>query len=411
MQRDMVSAENSDSEDSQLFVEYEHGNLTGEQITCPVGEPFRFGAARREASSAFPDDRTLRDRIAASLYGGALGDALGYEIEFDSWKRIRERFGKAGIQDLVLRQGKARVSDDTQMTLFTAEGIGLGFFRAEEKGIGAAVEYYVYQAYLVWMETQGIGMSSLWDPVSRLKDVPEMNCRRAPGNTCLSALGSGEMGTIEQPINRSKGCGGVMRTAPMGFIRLRANNRDPFGPALVNGAKAAAITHGHPLGWLPGGILADIIDRCLYETYGSLKEIVQASLAAAVSIYAEYPQSDELAQLIRKAIDLADRPRKDAADSTAEDEAAIRSLGEGWVGDEALAIAIYAALRYEHDLKRALLAAVNHDGDSDSTGAVTGNILGAYLGMEAIPADWLSQLELRKEIEEIADMMIRVIRS
>jgi hypothetical protein len=47
--------------------------------------------------------------------------------------------------------------------------------------------------------------------------------------------------------------------------------------------------------------------------------------------------------------------------------------------------------------------AVNHDGDSDSTAAIAGNLLGAALGVEAIPQRWLSALEARRVIAEVAD--------
>ena len=71
------------------------------------------------------------------------------------------------------------------------------------------------------------------------------------------------------------------------------------------------------------------------------------------------------------------------ANSDAEPETAIRKLGEGWVAEEALAIALYCALK-EPNPRKALQMAVNHDGDSDSTGAVCGNIMGAIYGYEAM---------------------------
>ena len=82
---------------------------------------------------------------------------------------------------------------------------------------------------------------------------------------------------------------------------------------------------------------------------------------------------------------------------------AIRQLGEGWVAEEALAIAVYCALKYEDDFNRALIASVNHDGDSDSTGALTGNLLGARLGLSGIPAKYLEHLECKSVILELAD--------
>ena len=349
------------------------------------------------------DTQFVRDHIASCLYGGALGDALGYAIEFDSWKTIQAKYGPCGIQAPELDGGKARVSDDTQMTLFTAEGIGYGFFRAAERGIGADAEHYIYQSYLCWLQTQGYPAESLWSQVSRLKANPDMNHRRAPGNTCLSALRSGKMGTLDEPINNSKGCGGVMRTAPLGFLRCAWNGKNPYGSPLLCGARAAAITHGHPLGWIPAGMLSDMVDRCLYEKYPSLKQLTEDSLAETVRTFADIPEIKPFEALIRRAIALSESPVETA------EEPVVRSLGGGWVGEEALAIAIYAVLRHPSNLKNALLAAVNHSGDSDSTGAIAGNILGAYLGMKAIPVDWTDKLELRDEMDEIADMMKRAI--
>ena len=76
---------------------------------------------------------------------------------------------------------------------------------------------------------------------------------------------------------------------------------------------------------------------------------------------------------------------------------------KGWVGDEALAIAVYCVLKYSGDIDNALIAAVNHNGDSDSTGAITGNIIGAQGGFSGIPAKYTEKLELRDLIIEVAD--------
>ena len=109
--------------------------------------------------------------------------------------------------------------------------------------------------------------------------------------------------------------------------------------------------------------------------------------------------------MILRAISLAVENKANGLDDSAVDEESVHSLGEGWVGDEALAIAIYAALRWDSDMKKCLRAAVNHRGDSDSTGAIAGNILGAYLGLEAIPKDWLADLEQTDVMEKLVDMM------
>ena len=102
-------------------------------------------------------------------------------------------------------------------------------------------------------------------------------------------------------------------------------------------------------------------------------------------------------KLIRKAMALA-------AGDTADLDA-IHQLGEGWVGDEALAIAIYCALKHADNFDQALIAAVNHKGDSDSTGAITGNILGAYLGLAGIPEKYRKDLELADVLMALADAL------
>jgi ADP-ribosylglycohydrolase len=79
----------------------------------------------------------------------------------------------------------------------------------------------------------------------------------------------------------------------------------------------------------------------------------------------------------------------------------VESLGAGWVGEEALAISLYCALS-ARNFEHGVLLAVNHSGDSDSPGAITGNILGAALGVDSIPERWLAVLELRGVIEQIA---------
>jgi ADP-ribosylglycohydrolase len=94
-----------------------------------------------------------------------------------------------------------------------------------------------------------------------------------------------------------------------------------------------------------------------------------------------------------------------AAEENWSPEQVFGFLGEGWVGDEALIIAVYCVLKYPDSIEDCLSAAVTHDGDSDSTGAIAGNILGAWLGEDAIPADWLEKLELREVIRGLADQL------
>ena len=345
------------------------------------------------------------DKIRGSLIGGAAGDALGYAVEFDSEDRIFARYGSGGIRAYALDpvSGKARISDDTQMTLFTANGILFGDTRASLRGIGGQPSMYMLHAYKDWLRTQNVTFEKAQKDkmnthcISWLSDVPELYARRAPGNTCLSALAarSGDEGAdyIAHPLNQSKGCGGVMRVAPMGlkafpFVDIKTIDRE--------GAELAAITHGHSLGYLPAAVLTHMIHQSVYANEALTRlEIVQQARDTVAALFADDPYIGELTGLIDLAITLSQNQDSDLDN--------IHRLGEGWVGDEALAIAVYCALRYQNDFSAGIIAAVNHRGDSDSTGAITGNILGAWLGFDAIDERWKNHLELYDVILELAD--------
>ena len=339
----------------------------------------------------------MRDlnRFKGCLLGGAVGDALGYAVEFMREPQIFAQYGPGGITRYDLKQGKALISDDTQMTLFTAVGLLYGETHGEMPETREALRGAIRLAYLDWYQTQ----TQLPPPraerprVAWLSYFEELYHRRAPGNTCMLALGKGGCGTIESPINNSKGCGGVMRVAPIGLYYCDKEGRDEEADLL--GAEAAAITHGHALGYLPAAALVHIV-RILAS--GKQTEIKAAVVEAANSLCALFLEASELEYLLtlmRRAIELSEQSMSDLE--------AIHELGEGWVAEETLAIALYCALKYPHDFETAIIASVNHKGDSDSTGAVTGNILGAYLGADAIPDYYLEKLEMRDIIEEVAE--------
>ena len=107
---------------------------------------------------------SLQDRIRGSLVGGAIGDVLGYPVEFVySYKEIEQRYGFGGIKRLDTVQhwlpkeeqaGKAVISDDTQMTLYTANGL------LNAKRMGLSFKYCITSAYVEWNLTQARKKSS-----------------------------------------------------------------------------------------------------------------------------------------------------------------------------------------------------------------------------------------------------------
>ncbi|MDU4890123.1 MAG: ADP-ribosylglycohydrolase family protein [Clostridium sp.] len=346
--------------------------------------------------------RDKKELFAGCLLGGAIGDALGYPVEFMKYSKILEEFGAEGITELKINQekNKAIISDDTQMTLFTADGLIWAYERMRDRGSGSYTGSGIYQSYLRWYYTQtGVVIDEFWlkkQPHEEFRDDSnypksildhkELFERRTPGPSCLNALSSGEMGTIERPINNSKGCGGIMRVAPIGVF-LHKNPEEAFQV----GAEVAAITHGHPTGYLAAGTLA-----CIIAEFINGRTILE-SINSAIEILKGYSRHEETLKALEKAIDYAKDEEKTGYE-------VVKKLGQGWVAEEALAIAVYCALKNK-DFKSALIMAVNHDGDSDSTGAICGNILGAAYGRRFIPEEWIDKIELKEFMEELGDRL------
>jgi ADP-ribosylglycohydrolase len=319
------------------------------------------------------------------LLGGAVGDALGAPVEFMTLEEIRARFGPHGVTGLKDGTWPAgSITDDTQLTLFTAEGVLRAQVRGALKGI-VHPPTVVDHAYARWLHTQG-EKSPRWAEWNEdgydgwLVEVPELNHRRAPGRTCLSALSAERAGTTESPLNDSKGCGGVMRIAPVGLLAPRER-------AFELGVDVAALTHGHPSGHLAAGFLASVIAAIRDG------EQLDAALDAATVELERCDGRDETIGAITHARRLAH-----AGDPSAEQ---VERLGAGWTGEEALAIGLYAVLATRSYPESTVLAA-NHGGDSDSTAAIAGSLAGITYGEKAIPSEWLVKLELRDQIAEVA---------
>lgn len=366
------------------------------------------------------NNANLRDRIRGSLIGGAAGDALGYPVEFMSRKQILAKYGSKGITAFELSgNGKALISDDTQMTLFTANGLLFGVTRFCTHGIlGAGLKDFVRYAYMDWYETQTVVEDYAKYHYCWIRDIAELNARRAPGNTCMSALDAIKHHKDVQ--NNSKGCGGVMRVAPVGLMAAADEQvvvKDWSGKDVPRrtwekqeivrlGGDCAELTHKHPLGYLPAAYMADLIyyilmydGKITIPVFEQFLHDIEADCRNEYKNPNEQKALDELWLLIKKAIRLA-------KDFSVADEYAIPQLGEGWTGDEALAIALYCTLRHLDSFEDAISAAVNHDGDSDSTGAICGNIMGAIVGLNGIPNHFIEHLELKDLITDIADDLL-----
>lgn len=321
------------------------------------------------------------------ITGGAVGDALGYPVEFFSLNQIKRYYGKDGITNLVSGEyGKAEISDDTQMSFFTADGlikaIGPRFKSNEVPDMGI-----VHESYLDWLVTQTEEFVPKKSGKGWVQSIASLYEQRSPGDTCLKALKSGKYGTISKPINNSKGNGGVMRVAPAGLLYY--NNPKM---AFEVGARCAAITHGHPSGYLSAGVFSSLI---AFIVKG---ESLENAIDKSIKLLEKYNNNEEVKSAILKA--------KELAKSDISPEDAIKKIGGGWVAEEAVAIAVYCALKSPDNFEEAVKMAVNHDGDSDSTGAVTGNIMGLLLGEDSIPERWKNTVELSSELKMLASDLL-----
>jgi ADP-ribosylglycohydrolase len=340
---------------------------------------------QRELHSYRPADGSRRtiEHIAGCLLGGAVGDALGAGIRHFSLAQIEAQFGPAGVVDYVPIAGtRGTLSWYSQMSLFTAEGLIRAKRRGDAKGICDVVGV-VLHAYYRWLATQGeTPPSPVPVPTEAdgwLVSLAPLHTCRGPSQTVLAALRSGRRGTLTQQINHSKGAAAVARIAPVGLAGM--------GETFTLGAEIAALTHGHPTGYLAASCFAILLRQMM--TGDSLA----TALDAANTELRRTPGHEECLNAVTRARELAT--------SAPATPATVGQLGNGASATEALAIAVFCALKAD-DFAHGVRLAITHSGASDITGALTGQLLGALLGKQAIPQRWLDQLELRNEITELA---------
>ncbi|MDE6337533.1 MAG: ADP-ribosylglycohydrolase family protein, partial [Muribaculaceae bacterium] len=337
----------------------------------------------------------LQDKCRGSIVGGAVGDALGYEVEFMSLGAIHREYGQRGITRYSEnKEGVAQFSDDTQMTLFTLEGLMNGII-ATQAGKPEEILPYIAKSYLNWHKTQTVAPQI--QPDSWLSHIRTLWSRRAPGTTCMNALDNISNGV--GVYNNSKGCGGVMRVAPIGIFNAVHSNLYSYEDTAHLAGWAAEITHHHVASTFASALLATTVENCIHDETVSRLEF-EWIVDGGLSMMSKYFPGDDdklrkFCNLVKLAIELGkgDTPDGDA----------IRQLGEGWVGDEAIAIAIFCVMRHIDSFEDCIISAVNHDGDSDSTGAIAGNIIGAILGYSAIPRHFLDTLEIEPILLSAAD--------
>lgn len=332
------------------------------------------------------------------LLGGAVGDALGHPVESLTLDEIKNRFGADGIRNPIRSEvtGKALISDATQMTIFTVDGLLWADSRARNKGLYAYVPC-VFYAYQKWYFTQ-TGHFADKDYEFLLKgevlEWEELFVRRAPETATLDALAGSirsKYGTTRNRINSSQGCGAVVRTAPVGMYFLA----DPE-KAFQIGIETGALTHGHPDSYLTAGFFAETIALIL-----SGLELEQA-ITTALQTLKRKKEGKTSFELISRALA--------AATSDRDPKLVMEDLGDGWTGGEAMARGLYCALRHRDDFETAVCLAVNQNGNSSDPAAICGNLLGASLGSLEIPYPWIRDVELSDLMVHGSDKLLKAAK-
>jgi ADP-ribosylglycohydrolase len=303
---------------------------------------------------------TIKDRYQGCLVGLAVGDALGYQVEFDRLPEIAKKF-----PDGITFPEDGKYSDDTQMSICTAEALIAG---------GGNIDKFMEAlsaCFVSWYKAQ---------------DNPEMN--RAPGNTCMAACERLAFGTPwqESGIPDGIGSGTAMRSAPIGLYYM-----DDITTCVEYGIASAQVTHKHP-----SALCASVATALLTNMAMNMVPVgVWANELTTVTagIDKDFKEHVDLAgQLVAR------RAPPHVAMSH-------KFLGEAWVGYEATACALYCCMLCPGDFESAVKMAANTAGDSDTIACIVGAWMGAKHGIGGIPEEWVRKVEDSTKLIQLADRL------
>ena len=324
------------------------------------------------------------------LLGMAVGDAMGVTVDGKRYSQICEAYGPAGLLGYDLANGCAEISSYTQVAAFACNGMLLSIARGQT-GVDACVRY-VTQALKEWARAQHLPGAperrSCW-----LCHIPQMRKRKSMDARTLDSLTRDVLGTPQAPANQGDGPGTLTAAIPVGlFFHPERMQVDQIG---LLGARLVALTHGDPMTFLSGAVLAYAVAGIIQDPACPMEE--QFSQAAAVvqtQFGEQYPQAAKLRELIAQAAALS-------RDFSLEPHQAMERLCCETAA-QVLCGAVYAVLASQEDFDEAMIIAVNHSGKSAAVGAVTGAVLGAKLGEKALPEFYLDCLEGREMLRELA---------
>ena len=327
-------------------------------------------------------------RASGSIYGLALGDALGAPVEFMNVAEIVRNYPPAGPQQPAGQP--ILVTDDTQMML----AVGEALLQAGPPFTAARLEAPLRQTFVAWLIS------------------PDNN--RAPGISCLTACERLERGMpwLAATNANSKGCGANMRVAPVGLLPV---GKDGVTEAVQAGLAQfqAALTHGHPTALaasdLTSRAIAYLIEgRAPQELPPLLRNYAESQKLVYHTDWLgtlwQRPGIDSPQAFIQRGWEecLGVLDRLEAALQKADRQSdPCLATGAGWVAEEAFATGLLCFLLFPNDPVAAVRRAALSSGDSDSIACLTGAFAGAYHGLAAWPADWLARIEYKDRLETL----------
>ncbi len=317
---------------------------------------------------------------------------MGYTVDTKSWPEIQRDYGPNGLLGYDLVNGYAEITSYTQLAAYSANALLLGATRGQTKGKMAPFIRYVAAAQREWAMIQHTRR-----PPERalcwVSQVPELRRRCCMDTWMLDTLRRGDTGTPEEPQGRSATCGALTAAIPVGLF-FDPERMEPQEVGRL-GAEIVALTHGEPTAFLAGAVAAYCVAGLIQDPDTPLEEhCLQAADAAAAQFRREYPQAEDLRVLLHRAVAMAHE--------NLSPQHVMERLGCDDCA-KALAGAFYAALASQGDFDAAMICAVNHSGRSAAVGAVTGALLGASLGEEALPEFYMDCLEPAQALRTLAD--------
>lgn len=319
--------------------------------------------------------RRFKNNILGAFLGASLGDACGYGI--------------------CQEDGLRYLSSYSQEMLFASNGVLYAQTRQSTWGFETTEEDYIYYALRDWAYTKTDYPNNSISWISSIKELHEY---RHPDIQTIASLLRGRYGTFKKPVSTdNKSAAALPRVVPLVLLHKNISKDDNVKNIMLKAAKVAAITHGHKTAWLSAALLAHLLSRSIYgrSTTGQmLNGFLKESKQYLFELFGDSQELRNLYKKIDKAVLLAANQEK------TDDEINIKRIGKGWNSDDALAIALYCALRHPLSYLDAVTAATRHDGNKAGTGFLTGLLLGAKLGVDHF-VPWLKDLQLKGLLFEI----------